>query len=293
MRKVKKPSGSKIMMISSMVIFGTISPFVRRIALSSGEIALYRAVMALFIIGGFLLLTRSAPDWRAVKKSLWLLLLSGAAMGLNWVFLFEAYQYTTVSVATVCYYFAPVLVTVLCPFIFREKMTPLRWICFVASTVGVVLIALGGGTSEGGALDAKGILFGLAAATCYATVILLNKSIVGLSGMHRTFFQFVAAVAVLAVYVPLKGGVGLGALDAAGVVCLLVLGILHTGVTYCMYFSSLKQLAGAEVAVLSYIDPLVAVILSVTLLQEAITPWQIVGAVLVFGFALLSQREEE
>ena len=173
MKALKNP---KAMIIISMVIFGTIAPFVRNIPVSSGELALYRAVMAAILIGVFFIVTKQRIDFKAIKKELPLLLISGMAMGINWILLFEAYKYTTVSVATLSYYFAPVIVTVVCPILFREKMTVKQIICFVMSTIGLVLVIgitdLGGGSQNG-----IGILFGLGAAVFYATVILLNKFI--------------------------------------------------------------------------------------------------------------------
>ena len=274
--------------MASMAIFGTLAPFVRRIGLSSGELALYRAVMAASLIAVFLLVTRQKIPVAAIRKEIPLLLLSGMAMGFNWILLFQAYKFTTVSVATLSYYFAPVIVTVLCPIFFRERLTTKQIICFVMSTVGLVMIT-GIGDLAGGSSHLTGILFGLGAAALYATVIMLNKFIKNVEGIHRTFLQFLAAIAVLIPYVLLTPRAGLGALDGVGWGCLLVVGFIHTGVTYCMSFSSLKELPGQKAAILSYIDPLVAVVISVTILREPITPWQAVGGALILGFTLWNE----
>ena len=274
--------------MASMAIFGTLGPFVRNISVSSGELALYRAVMAAALIGIFLMVTGQKIPFAAIRKELPLLLLSGMAMGFNWILLFEAYKYTTVSVATLSYYFAPVIVTAVCPILFREKLTGKQIICFVMSTVGLVLIT-GIGDLNAGSSHFTGILFGLGAAVLYATVILLNKFIKNVEGIHRTFLQFLAAIAVLIPYVVLTSGVTLGGLDGIGWVCLLIVGLLHTGVTYCMYFSSLKELPGQKAAILSYIDPLVAVLISVMVLRESMTVWQAIGGVLILGFTLWNE----
>lgn len=274
---------AKWMMIASMTVFGTIGIFVRSIPLSSGEIALWRAVLAACMIGGFLLITRQRIPFRKIRKQIPLLLFSGMAMGLNWILLFEAYKYTTVSAATLSYYFAPIIVTVACPLLFRERMSGKQWLCFIMSTVGIVLIT-GIGNSDGGDLHHIGILFGLGAAAFYATVILLNKFIQGVDGIHRTFLQFLAAILILIPYVALTGGVQLGTVNGLGWVCLLIVGLIHTGITYCLYFSSLKELPGQKAAILSYIDPLVAILVSVVLLGEGMTLWQIVGGILILGF---------
>ena len=273
------------MLVTAMLIFGTLGLFVRNVPVSSGELALYRAILATGMIGMFLLITRQPVPFAAIKKEVPLLLLSGAAMGFNWILLFEAYRYTTVSAATLSYYFAPVIVTVGSPFLFREKLSLRQMVCFVMSTVGIVMITATGDLSAG-SNNLVGIAFGLGAAVLYATVILLNKFIKGVAGLHRTFLQFLAAIAVLIPYVAFSGAFSLGALDGMGWLNLLILGLVHTGVAYCLYFPALKDLPGQRAAILSYLDPLVAVLLSVTVLGEGMTTWQAVGGVLILGFTL-------
>ena len=280
------------MIIIAMTVFGTLGPFVRNIAVSSGELALYRAVMAAVLLAVYLSLSGQKLNLKSLKKELPLLLLSGITMGINWILLFEAYKYTTVSVATLSYYFAPVLVTLACPILFREKMGPKQWICFAMSTLGIVLIT-GIGDLSGGSNHLRGILFGLGAAVFYATVILLNKFIKGVAGIQRTFLQFLAAILILIPYVAFSGGVTLQGLDARGWVCLLIVGLFHTGITYCLYFSALKELPGQEAAILSYIDPLVAVLVSVFVLGEQMTAVQIIGGGLILGFTLWNELQSK
>lgn len=279
MKKILSP---RAMLIIAMTVFGTLGVFVRHIPVSSGELALYRAVLAAVMLGAYFLATKEKIAVKGLGRELVLLLLSGGAMGFNWILLFEAYKYTTVSVATLSYYFAPVIVTVLCPLLFREKLGTRQWICFVMSTLGIVLITGIGDLGSGSHM--KGILFGLGAAAFYATVILLNKFIKGVTGIQRTFLQFLAAIAVLTPYVLCTGGVNLGVLDGMGWVNLLIVGLFHTGVTYCLYFSALKELPGQKTAILSYIDPLVAVLISVFFLEERMTVSQMIGGALILGF---------
>ncbi len=270
-----------------MVTFGTLAPFVRNINVSSGELALYRAILAASLIAVVLLATKQRIPFEKIKKEVPLLLASGVAMGINWILLFEAYKYTTVSAATLSYYFAPVIVTVVCPILFKEKLTKKQILCFVMSTVGLVMIT--GIGDMGGSRGMIGILFGLGAACFYATVILLNKFIKNVEGIHRTFLQFLSAIVVLIPYVMLTSGVTLGNLDGFGWFNLLIVGLVHTGVTYCLYFSSLKELPGQKAAILSYIDPLVAVLISVTILNETMTMSQVFGGILILGFTLWNE----
>lgn len=277
----------------SMAIFGTIGLFVRAIPLPSSEVAMCRAVLATVAIGLYLLITRQKIRFEGMRRELILLVLSGIAMGFNWILLFEAYKYTTVSVATLSYYAAPVIITFVSATLFREKLTKRGILCFVMSTLGILLITVSGGGMSGNGTDHIGIMFGLGAAVLYATVVLLNKFIKNVGGIQRTFLQFVAAAVTLLPYVLLTGGIHLAELDSRGWVFLLIVGLLHTGVAYCMYFSSLQYVPGQEAAVLSYIDPLVAVILSVTVLHEGMSLLQVVGGAMILGFTLLNELPEK
>ena len=284
---MKKLMNPRLMLITSMAIFGTLGPFVRNIPVSSGELALYRAVLAAILIGCFLLITKQKIPFSRIRKEVPLLLISGMAMGINWILLFEAYKYTTVSVATLSYYFAPVIVTMVCPILFRETLTGKQILCFLMSTLGLVMITGIGDT--GGGNDLVGILFGLGAAVLYAAVVLLNKFIRNVDGIHRTVLQFLAAIVILLPYVVMTSGVTIGSLNGIGWANLLIVGLIHTGLTYCMYFSSLRELPGQKAAILSYIDPLVAVVISVAVLGETMTFWQGIGGILILGFTLWNE----
>ena len=290
-RNMSKQKSAKIMLSVSMIIFGTLGVFTRNIGVTSGELALYRAILAVLLLTGYFLVTKQKIEFKAIKKELVLLLLSGVAMGINWILLFEAYKYTTISAATLSYYFAPVIVTVACPLLFREKLTRKQIVCFILSTVGLVLI-IGFDGLSGSGKHLFGILLGLGAAVFYATVILLNKFIKKVEGIQRTFLQFLAAIVTLLPYVALTGGTHFEVLDTKGWISLLIVGLVHTGITYCMYFSALKELKGQEVAILSYLDPLVAVIISVAVLGEKMTFLQLIGGVLILGCTLWNELKE-
>ena len=283
---------SRILIGLSMAIFGTIGLFVRGIDLPSSETALYRAVLAVLAIGLYLLATGQRLRCKGMGKELLLLAASGVAMGFNWILLFEAYKYTTISMSTLSYYAAPILITLVSTFIFREPLTRVKTLCFIMSTAGILLITLQGsdeGTITSAGTDHIGILFGLGAAVLYASVVLLNKMIRNVDGIQRTFLQFVAAVVTLFPYVMATGGIHLGGLNRSGWILLLIVGFLHTGIAYCMYFSSLQHVPGQEAAVLSYIDPLLAVVLSVLVLHEPMNGWQLLGGALILGFTLLNE----
>lgn len=284
---MKTKVSPKFLFSLSMAIFGTLGIFTRNIAVSSGELALYRAILAALLIFVYLKIRGEKIDYKSIKKELVLLILTGVAMGINWILLFEAYKYTTISLATLSYYFAPVIVTIVCPILFKEKLTIKEIVCFLMSTLGLVMIT--GIGDFGNNNNTLGILYGLGAAVFYATVILINKFIKNVEGIHRTLLQFLSAIVTLLPYVLLTSGINVLSLNATGWINLLIVGLIHTGITYCMYFSSLKELPGQKAAILSYIDPLVAVLISVFVLGESITLWQIMGGVLILGFTLYNE----
>lgn len=278
---------SKLHLAAAMAVFGTLPLFVRNIPLSSSTLALCRAIIA----AGFLVVLRAVMKnpirFNQLGKDAVPLFFSGAAMGFNWILLFEAYKYTTVSVATLSYYFAPVIVTVVSAILFREKLTAKQTLCFAGSTVGLILVI--GLNNLTGSVSLKGVGFGLGAAVLYATVILFNKRIRSVSGIDRTVLQFIAAAAVLIPYITLTEGFSFASMTGAGWLNLMVVCLIHTGIAYVLYFTALPKLRGQEVSILSYIDPLLACVISFTILHEPTTALQLVGGAMILGFTLLNE----
>ena len=278
---------SLIKNICAMTIFGTISVFVKEVGLPSAEIALWRAVIAVAVLCIYKLIRREKLPLKIGGANTIRLAVSGVLVGLNWILLFEAYKYTSVSVATLSYYFAPVLIMIISPIVFHEKMSFKQVAFFVMSTLGLVLII--GARPSGSERELYGVLLGLGAAVIYAIVVMLNKKVPNVGGIDKTMIQFTAAAVVLAVYVPLAEGYQIGSLGSMPLISLLILGVIHTGLAYCLYFGSIAKLPGQQVAMLSYIDPLVAVLISVTVLREAVMPLQLVGGAMILGFTLLNE----
>lgn len=279
---------TRLIFIISMTISGTLAIFVKNIPLATDEIALFRGIIASAAIIVYQRISGKRIRYSAIKNDLCLLFLSGAVTGFAWILLFEAYSHTTVSLATLSYYFSPVIVIIACPLLLKEKLTTGQVFCFLMSTIGLVLI-IGVDGINTSAKNITGICFGLGAAACYAAVVILNKLIKNVTGIDRTLLQLFAAVIVLIPYVLATGGIHLGAAGSIGMINLLIVGIVHTGIAYCLYFLALIDLKGQEVAILSYIDPLVAVIVSVTILSETITFVQIIGGLMIIGFTLLNE----
>lgn len=282
---------SYIALIGSMLIFGTLGVVRRYVPLSSAMLALCRGVLGSVFLLVFVLVRGGKLKLPERKATLWLVL-TGAVMGLNWMLLFEAYNYTTVAAATMCYYMQPTIVILLSPIVFRERLGAKRLACAFAAIVGMLFVS---GVLSGGAgqMHIGGILFGLGAAAFYATVIILNKKIVVGDIYAKTIIQLAGAALVMIPYVLLTEGVPDLSMSAAGVGTVLLVGIVHTGITYALYFGSMQRLRAQTVAVLSYIDPVFALLLSAAVLHESLTPLGIVGAVLIIGSAIISETAKE
>ncbi len=288
---MSKNNRSLYMLVASMVIFGTIGIFRRLIPLPSASIAALRGIVG----AAFLLLLnavrRKRPDRAAIRGNLALLLVSGALIGANWIALFEAYQFTSVAVATLCYYMAPMFVIMFSPLVLGEKLTARKYICVALAVAGMVFVSgvldLGGGGSP------KGVALGLIAAALYASVIFINKRMKPMPALDRSVIQLAAAGVVVLPYALINGFGGTEALTAGTVLLLAVVCIVHTGLAYALYFGSMEGLPAHTLALLSYIDPVVAVLLSALLLKEAFTVWTALGAVLIIGAAVLGELPEK
>ncbi|MCR5162241.1 MAG: DMT family transporter [Lachnospiraceae bacterium] len=282
-------SGARIQIILSMVIFGTIGIFRRLIPLPSGMIAMMRGLTGSIFLAAVMAVRGIRPDTAAVRRKLILLCASGCMMGFNWIFLFEAYRYTSVAAATVCYYMAPVFVLIASPFLLHERMTRRQMLCVPVALLGVVLVSGIIDTGVSGASELRGILLGLAAAMLYACVILSNKHLGSVPVFEKTVLQLFSAGAVLIPYVLTAERSAPKSFTPASILLLAVVCVIHTGAAYVLYFGSIDHLRAHSVALLSYIDPVVAVILSALLLRERLGIAGIVGAVLVIGAAVLSE----
>jgi len=286
---------AKLELIASMFIFGTIGIFVRHIPLPSSMIALVRGFVGAFFVLLFVYLKKSKPDKEAIKKNFVMLALSGAFIGINWILLFESYHYTTVATATLCYYMQPIFVILASPFLLKEKLTVKKVICVVVALIGMVFVSGVLQTGIPALSEAKGILYGLGAACFYASVVLMNKKITEINAYDKTIMQLGMGAIVLSPYVMLTQDFGTATISMTPALwtLLLFVGLVHTGVAYALYFDSMKELKAQTLAIFSYIDPIVAIILSALLLKENMGLYGVIGAVLVLGSTFISELPEK
>jgi len=278
---------NKLKLSLSMLIFGTIGIFVKYIPLTSSTIAMIRGFMGAAFLMFVMLVSGKKVSLSAIKKNALLLIVSGAAIGINWIFLFEAYNYTSVAVATLCYYMEPVLLIVLTPFVLKQKLSVKKILCVPIALVGMVLVS--GVISGEQQVSLTGVALGLAAAVLYTSVVLTNRFLKDISAYDSTLVQLFMAAVVITPYNLIVGMQPTGNIDVKAVIMIVVVGFIHTGLTYYLYFSSMNYLPSETVAIYSYIDPAFAILLSVFFLKEPMTVSGVVGAVLILGACLASE----
>ena len=285
MNEKKKALGS---LVASMVIFGTIGIFRRHIDLPSSVIAMLRGFIGTAFLLVFIRLRGQRLSLADIRRNALKLIASGVVMGFNWILLFEAYRYTSVATATLCYYMAPIIMMIVSPVLLSEKLTKKKIVCLLLALAGMIPVS---GVLEAGfhAGEMRGVLLGLGAAVLYAAVVLTNKTIPDIGAYDKTIVQLAAAAVSLTPYVLLTENVAAIHLTGMSAAMMLLVGMLHTGFTYALYFGCTKHLSAQTLAIVSYVDPVVAILLSTVLLGEKMTPLGAAGAALVLGATLVSE----
>lgn len=282
----------KLKIILAMVTWGTLGLFVRNIPLNSIQISFFRAFIGSLFLAIIIFINREKLSWKLLKENLIILSLSGVALGINWAALFQSMQYTTISNATLSYYFAPVFIVILSVIILREKVTLKNFACIFISILGLYLILKSGENgADSGYNHIKGVAFGLLGAIFYAIVVILNKFVKKLSPLEVTISQL-AVSAIVLLPIVFKGGIsGIKMLDTKAWIFILILGIVHTGIAYLFYFPSIKDVKSQTIAIVSYLDPITAIIVSAIFLNEPMSGMQIVGGSLILISAYINEKQ--
>lgn len=273
--------------ITAMLVFGSIGLFVRNIEIASSQIALVRGFIGAFVLFIAMICLHKTFNRQALIKNLRYLLIAGIAIGLNWIFLFQAYNYTTIATATLTYYLAPTFVVLLSPFVLKESLSTFKIICVVLSLLGMALVAGIFNDNQSGTNDFIGAIYGTCAALFYAIVILANKFFRNIAALDSSIAQLLLASIILLPYVIYQDNSW--SMSGFSLLSLLILGVIHTGIAYLLYFSSLQTLSAQKVAIFSYLDPVTAIILSTVLLAEPMSISQWIGAILILGSLFASE----
>lgn len=281
-------NSERLQLIFSMMLFGTIGTLSRYINMPSSIICLGRAFFGVITILILLSARKEKPDTEAIRRNFWWLLLSSTLMCCNWICQFEAYKYTTIATGTLCYYMQPVFYILAGAVVLKEKLTVKKICCVAVAFGGMVLVS---GVLQTGLhlSELKGVIFGVSGGFFYAMVVLINKYMKDISPVNTTIMQLALVSVIMLPYSAATGAFGEVSITTVGIICLLILGVLHTGIGYIIYFDAVNKLPAQTVGILSYIDPVEAVMLSAFFLKEPISIFTVIGAVMILGAAAVSE----
>ncbi len=276
----------RIKYITAVVLYGTIGLFLRQVSLPSEIVAMCRGAIGSVFILVFQLAGRKKIDRKAIRRNLPVLIISGICLGFNWIFLFAAYIKTTVAIASLCNYMAPVIVILIAPVVLREPLNKKKLPFVVTAFIGIILVS---GVWEGSIGDISGVIMGLLAALCFVAIVICNRKLKDIPSLDRATCQLAISSLTILPYVVIKNHGASLEWNTRSVLIILMLCIVHTGFAYCLYFSGLAKLPVQTVAILGYLEPVVSVLCSVLFLHEAMGPAGWIGAVLILGSALISE----
>ena len=267
--------------VVALLLFGSNGIVASYIVLNSYEIVYLRTLIgSIFLIFVFALAKQKMQFWKN-KSHLLYLLISGVAMGASWIFLFEAFAQIGVSIATLAYYCGPVIVMILSPLLFKEKMTSAKLLGFLAVIIGMVCVN-GQAFAEG--KISMGLIFGILSAFMYVIMVVFNKKAISITGLENATCQLMVSFLTVAIFMGFKQGFSVEIVEGNWIP-ILILGVVNTGIGCYFYFSSIGHLPVQSVSILGYLEPLSALIFSAAILGETLSPLQIVGAVFILGGA--------
>lgn len=274
--------------ILALLLFGSNGIIASLIDMTSYEIVMFLTLLGSILLLCLYLIKHRHFTFHKHKKALCFLIGSGMAMGISWIFLYEAYQQIGVSIASLGYYCGPVMVMIVSPFLFSEKFTKEKMLGFLAVLVGIVFVNSNAIHESG---NGFGIFCALMSAVMYAFMVTLNKKADKITGMENSCLQLTTAFLTVFVFVVAKQGFHFY-INTTDILPLLFLGLVNTGIGCYLYFSSIGGIKIQTMAILGYLEPLSAVIFSVIFLHEQMILIQIIGATLIIGGAVYTTLKE-
>lgn len=277
----------KLKYIVAVLIYGSIGYILHFVNLPSEIVVLARGVIGSLFIFVFLKVTKRSIDIKAIKKNLKYLIISGVSLGLNWVCLFASYRVGTVAVGSLCNYMAPIILVMLSPFLYNEKISFKKALCIAGALIGIILVS--GKLEKNSEVNIACVLLGLGAAIGFVLIIIYNRKLQDISVYDKVIVQLgISALTVLPYAIINNVGTKI-VFDRQSLVLLIVLGIVHTGIAYCLYFGSINDIPTQTLAIFGYIEPVASVLSSALLLHEPISTFGIIGAILILLSACLSE----
>lgn len=281
---------NKINFVISMLIFGSIGIFVKWIDVPSVQIVQWRTIIGSSFLILFFAITRKKIDISGIICNKIPLIISGVAIGSSWAFLFEAYKNTSVGLATIIYYTAPIMVFALAPIIFKEKITKPQVFAIISAVFGMILVNISQVSS--GELSFA-VICAFLSAVLYAVIMITNKFIKPMCGLTSTLVQLIVAAVVMTIYCMMSTGQIIYVPQMKDFALLVTVGALHTGIAMSLYIGSLQGLSPQDISIFSYIDPASALILAYIFFRESLLWYQLLGAILIFGGALYAQMQSK
>ena len=272
--------------IIAVVLYGTIGMFLRQVSVPSEIVVMGRGIIGSLFILTFIKSRHRSMDWNAIREKRMWLLIAGICLGLNWIFLFGAYLHTTVAIASLCNYMAPLIVVVIAPVVLKDPLEKRKIPCVIAAFIGIVLVS---GFWEGNAGELSGVMMGLMAAVCFVIIVICNRKTQDVNVYDKSIIQLAVSAMTVLPYVLIRNHGTEIQWNLRSVAIILILGLIHTGVAYCLYFSGMATLPVQTVAILGYLEPVVSVLCSAIILREAMGLPGWIGAVLILGAAVISE----
>ncbi len=278
-------SKNYIKFIISLIIFGSNGLVASLISLSSHEIVFLRTLIGGLFLAAILLYQKKPLTALKNKRHFIFVVMSGISMGISWLFLYEAYNCSGVSLATLIYYCGPVFVMILSPVLFKESFTPAKLLGFAAVLLGMLCVNINSLSGEG---FSKGIIFSFLGAVFFALMTVLNKEGGSITGIENSAISILSSCATAAVFTAVRYGISFE-IPVSSIAPVLFIGIVNTGLGCCLYFSSMSSLPAQSVSVCGYLEPLSALVFSALFLHESLLPLQLFGAFLIIGGAAFGE----
>ncbi len=281
---IQKTMNSKavIRYLCALFLYGTIGFFLHFIEYSSDFVVLCRGFFGSLFIGAVLYLKKERIDTEAIRKNLFLMILSGASLGFNWVFLFMGYRYG-MAISSLCNYMAPIIVVVITAVFYKEQINWKQVLCIITAFIGMLLLIGIFGNNEG--IDIRCVVYGSLAALGFVILVLCNRKLKGIKPLEKTLVQLFVSMIVVLPYVMINDSFPKH-FDLLSVILVLVLGFVHTGLAYICYFSSIDVLPAQTIAVLGYLEPVLNVLIGALVFSEQIGLSGIIGAILILAASL-------
>lgn len=258
--------------ILSLILFGSNGIIAGFISLPSTEIVFWRTMIGSILLVLIYIMKEKKCYIKINNKDVLYVTLSGISMGISWIFLYEAYNLIGVSLSSLAYYCGPVIVMVLSPLLFGEKLTIFNIIGFQAVILGAILV--NGDISKN--VNNIGVIYGGISAVAHAFMVIFSKKSKMKNGIENAMIQLVFSFFTVVIYFGITEQFSLK-MTLSDLFWIVILGVFNTGVGCYLYFSSISKLSVKTVSVFGYIEPLSAVLLAVMIIGERMSVIQIIG----------------